>query len=106
MDAENTQRRPFSVKLWPPSQTTRVVFVERMTKNLSSPTVFTKEYGTLSKEEAVESAKEIENAAFAIACDQYEKAPDGDGSSAVQLYARECSNLVLEVLQKGSGANE
>lgn len=104
--AENAQRQPFSIKLWPPSQNTRIVLVERMTKNLSSPTVFTEKYGSLSKEEAAENAKEIEDAAFVTANEHYEKAPDGDGSSAVQHYARECSRLVLEVLKKGSGPKD
>nr|CCG20345.1 Ran GTPase activating protein 2 [Solanum stoloniferum] len=102
MDATtaNSQRRPFSIKLWPPSENTRKMLVERMTNNLSSPTIFTRKYRSLSKEEAAKNAEEIEDAAFTIANQHYEKEPDGDGSSAVQLYARECSKLILEILKK------
>lgn len=71
-----------------------------MTNNLSSPTIFTRKYRSLSKEEAAKNAEEIEDAAFTIANQHYEKEPDGDGSSAVQLYARECSKLILEILKK------
>nr|CCG20292.1 Ran GTPase activating protein 2 [Solanum bulbocastanum] len=102
MDATtaNSQRRPFSIKLWPPSENTRKMLVERMTNNLSSPTIFTRKYRSLSKEEGAKNAEEIEDAAFTIANQHYEKEPDGDGSSAVQLYARECSRLILEILKK------
>nr|CCG20335.1 Ran GTPase activating protein 2 [Solanum spegazzinii] len=102
MDATtaNSQRRPFSIKLWPPSENTRKMLVERMTNNLSSPTIFARKYRSLSKEEAAKNAEEIEDAAFTIANQHYEKEPDGDGSSAVQLYARECSKLILEILKK------
>ncbi|XP_021760436.1 RAN GTPase-activating protein 2-like [Chenopodium quinoa] len=97
----NSERRPFSIKLWPPSQNTRIMLVERMTSNLSTPTIFTQKYGSLTKEEAEENAKQIEEVAFTAANQFYEKEPDGDGSSAVQLYAKECSKLILEALKHG-----
>lgn len=103
MDAAplTSQRRPFSVKLWPPSKNTRETLVERMTRNLTSESIFTRKYGSLSPEEAEENAKRIEDEAFTTANQHYEKEPDGDGGSAVQLYAKECSKLILEVLKKG-----
>lgn len=101
-----SQRQPFSVKLWPPSQSTREMLVERMTNNLSNPTIFTRKYGSLSREEAAKSARQIEDTAFSSANHHYEKEPDGDGSSAVQLYAKECSKLILEVLKKGPKVEE
>ncbi|CAI9118549.1 OLC1v1020136C1 [Oldenlandia corymbosa var. corymbosa] len=97
----NQQRRPISIKLWPPSQNTRKTLVERMTNNLSDPSIFSRKYGSLSREEASKSAQHIEEFAFASASQHYEREPDGDGSSAVQLYARECSKLILDVLKKG-----
>ncbi|KAF3649888.1 RAN GTPase-activating protein 1 [Capsicum annuum] len=102
MDATilNSQRRPFSIKLWPPSENTRKMLVERMTNNLSSPTIFTRKYRCLSKEDAATSAEQIEHAAFTVSSQHYEKEPDGDGSSAVQLYAKECSKLILELLKQ------
>ncbi|KAL3507955.1 hypothetical protein ACH5RR_033337 [Cinchona calisaya] len=95
------QHRPFSIKLWPPSQNTRQILLERMTNNLADPTIFTRKYGSLSREEATKNAQQIEEAAFATANQHYTKEPDGDGSSAVQLYAKECSQLILEILKRG-----
>ncbi|OVA17419.1 Leucine-rich repeat [Macleaya cordata] len=100
------QHRSFSIKLWPPSQSTRVMLVDRMTKNLSTPSIFSRKYGLLSQEEAEENAKQIEDMAFATANEHHEREPDGDGSSAVQLYAKESSKLMLEVLKRGSKTKE
>ncbi|KAL6978521.1 RAN GTPase-activating protein 2 [Sarracenia purpurea var. burkii] len=72
-----------------------------MTKNLTTPSIFSRKYGLLSTEEAEEDAKQIESMAFAAANQHHEKEPDGDGSSAVQLYAKESSKLMLEVLKRG-----
>ncbi|OVA10420.1 Leucine-rich repeat [Macleaya cordata] len=99
---QNFQHRSISIKLWPPSQSTRVMLVDRMTKNLSTPSIFSRKYGLLSKEEAEENARQIEDMAFAAADGHHEREPDGDGSSAVQLYAKESSKLMLEVLKRGS----
>lgn len=100
MDSTN-QVRSFSIKLWPPSHSTRLLLVERMTKNLTTPSIFSRKYGLLTKEEAEEDAKQIESLAFVFANQHHEKEPDGDGSSAVQLYAKESSKLMLEVLKRG-----
>ncbi|GAU40753.1 hypothetical protein TSUD_26330 [Trifolium subterraneum] len=98
--------RSLSIKLWPPSQSTRLMLVERMTKNLTTPSIFSRKYGLLSKEEAEVDAKEIEDAAFVTATQHFEKEPDGDGSSAVQIYAKESSKLMLEVLKRGPRRKE
>uniref|UniRef100_A0A5B6ZZU3 Putative RAN GTPase-activating protein 1 n=1 Tax=Davidia involucrata TaxID=16924 RepID=A0A5B6ZZU3_DAVIN len=102
----STVNRPLSIKLWPPSQSTRIMLVERMTKNLIAPSIFSRKYGLLSKEEAEEDAKQIESMAFVSANQHFEKEPDGDGSSAVQLYAKESSKLMLEVLKRGPRTKE
>ncbi|XP_039846032.1 RAN GTPase-activating protein 1-like [Panicum virgatum] len=99
--AQNFQPRTFSIKLWPPSESTRLMLVERMTKNLSTESIFSRKYGLLGKEEAHENAKRIEQLCFVAADEDFKKEPDGDGSSAVQLYARETSKMMLEVLKKG-----
>ncbi|XP_004497852.1 uncharacterized protein [Cicer arietinum] len=101
----NSQQRAFSIKLWPPSQNTRQTLVEKVTNNLTTKSIFTHKYGTLDREEAEKNAKRIEDAAFATANLHYEKEPDGDGGSAVQLYAKECSMLLLEVLKRGLSKN-
>ncbi|CAN1176825.1 RAN GTPase-activating protein 1 [Linum perenne] len=100
------QPRQVSVKMWPPSQSTRFTLIERMTKNLTTPSTISRKYGLLSKEEAEEDAKEIEQVAFDAASQHYEKEPDGDGSSAVLLYAKESSKLMLEVLKRGPRVKE
>lgn len=103
---QTTQTRAFSLKLWPPSEDTRLKLVKRMIENLSSTSLFSRKYGLLGREEAEENAKQIEDAAFAAANEHYEKEPDGDGSSAVQLYAKESSKLMLEVLKRGPRPKE
>ncbi|CAA0839865.1 RAN GTPase-activating protein 1 [Striga hermonthica] len=105
MDAKKTngERRRITIKLWPPSENTRQMLVERMTNNLSNSTIFTRRYGSLEVPKATKHAKEIEKLAFATASQHYEQEPDGDGNSAVQLYAGECSRLILDVL-KGGGS--
>ncbi|KDP21460.1 hypothetical protein JCGZ_21931 [Jatropha curcas] len=103
---QSFQHRTLSVKLWPPSQSTRLMLVERMTKNLTTPSIISRKYGLLSKEEAEEDAKQIEELAFIAANQHYQKEPDGDGSFAVQVYAKESSKLMLEVLRRGPRMKE
>ncbi|KAH6816464.1 RAN GTPase activating protein 2 [Perilla frutescens var. frutescens] len=102
----NGEHRKITIKLWPPSPNTRHMLVERMTNNLSTPTIFTRKYGTLGNVEAAKYAKQIEESAFSSANQHYEQEPDGDGSAAVQLYAKECSKLILEVLKGVSKIEE
>jgi Ran GTPase-activating protein 1 len=64
------------------------MLVERMSKNFITPSFISRKYGLLNKEEAEEGAKKIEEMAFAAANQHHEKEPDGDGSSAVQIYAK------------------
>ncbi|XP_044501477.1 RAN GTPase-activating protein 1 [Mangifera indica] len=104
--SQTFQQRTLSVKLWPPSQSTRLMLAERMTKNLTTPSIFSRKYGLLGKEEAEEDAKQIEELAFTAANQHYEKEPDGDGSSAVQVYAKESSKLMLEVIKRGPRTKE
>ncbi|CAK7346597.1 unnamed protein product [Dovyalis caffra] len=101
-----TFQHRMSVKLWPPSQSTRLMLIERMTKNFITPSFISRKYGLLSKEEAEKDAEKIEMMAFAAANQHYEKEPDGDGSSAVQIYAKESSRLMLEVLKRGPRIQE
>lgn len=100
------RNRTISIKLWPPSQSTRLMLVERMTKNLTTPSILSRKYGLLDKEEAEVDAKKIEAVAYDAANQHFEKEPDGDGSSAVQLYAKESSKLMLEVIKRGPQPKE
>ncbi|XLR65021.1 hypothetical protein S83_015693, partial [Arachis hypogaea] len=95
----NFLKGPISIKLWPLSQNTRDEIVKRITKHLSTnKSIFTQNFGTLDMEEAMKKAKGIEDASFAIASLHHETQPDGDGSYAVKLYAKQCSKLELELL--------
>ncbi|GLJ14784.1 hypothetical protein SUGI_0239860 [Cryptomeria japonica] len=98
---QNHGERGFSVKLWPPNENTRLMLIERMTSNLSSESYFSRRYGLLSKEEAAQDAKKIEEIAFAAANDHSSRYPSADGSSTVQVYAKESSKLMLEALKRG-----
>ncbi|WOL09791.1 RAN GTPase-activating protein 2-like [Canna indica] len=98
--------RACSIKLWPPSASTRTMLVEKMTTNLSSESIFFSKYGLLSKEEAHENAKRIEDECFVAASEQFQKDLDGDGSSAVQFYAKETSKQMLEVLKRSPKRKE
>uniref|UniRef100_A0A7N0TXE7 WPP domain-containing protein n=1 Tax=Kalanchoe fedtschenkoi TaxID=63787 RepID=A0A7N0TXE7_KALFE len=104
--AYTLSRSSISIKLWPPSENTRKMLVERITNNLSTKSIFTEKYRCLGREEALENAHRIEDLAFVSANQHYENEPDGDGGSAVQRYAKECSKLILEVLKRGPAASE
>ncbi|KAJ3670388.1 hypothetical protein LUZ60_010712 [Juncus effusus] len=93
--------KTFSIKLWPPSESTRQVIIDRMTKNLSTETFFSKKYSLFSKAEAYQSAKQIEQHGFQSANELFVSEPDGDGSRAVQFYAKETSRLMIETLKTG-----
>lgn len=90
-----------SVKLWPPVHSTRQILVDRIVRNLTTPSILTRKYGLLSKEEAEDDAKQIESAAFAAAAQQFEKDHDTDGGSAIQVYAKESSKLMVEFIKAG-----
>ncbi|KAL8143133.1 hypothetical protein V2J09_016165 [Rumex salicifolius] len=89
------------IKLWPPSKSTRLMLVERITKNLTTPSLLSRKYGLLSVEEAEGNAKRIEETAFASADKLFAEELESDGCSAVQLYAKDSSKLMMEVLKKG-----
>lgn len=80
--------------------------MERIIKNLTTPSILSRKYGLLSKEEAEIDAKQIEATAFVTANQHFEKKPDGDGGSAVQLYAKESSKLMVEAVKRGPRARE
>lgn len=103
---ESTHGQMRSVKLWPPSHSTRLILVERIVKNLTTPSILSRKYGLLSKEEAEEDAKQIESTAFITASQQFEKEAESDGTSAVQVYAKESSKLMVEVIKRGSRPKE
>ncbi|KAF5824019.1 putative WPP domain, leucine-rich repeat domain superfamily, WPP domain superfamily [Helianthus annuus] len=80
-------------------------------KNLTTPSILSGKYGLLSKEETQEDAKRIEATSFETANQHFEKEPDGDGGSAVQLYAKQSSTAeaasgkFLEVVELADAAS-
>ncbi|XP_062224448.1 RAN GTPase-activating protein 2-like [Phragmites australis] len=85
--------------LTPPSESTRHKLVELVTNNPSKESIFFDKFGILSKEEAHENAKRIEETCFASA-DEHFKEPGGDRSSVVELYSKEVGHMIFEVLKK------
>ncbi|KAL9239231.1 hypothetical protein vseg_013571 [Gypsophila vaccaria] len=90
-----------SCKLWPPSQGTRILFKERITKSLTTPSIFSRKYGLLSLVEAEIDAKQIEESAFHCANEHHTTESFSDGSSSILLYAKRASKFMLEVLKRG-----
>ncbi|KAK9057301.1 hypothetical protein SSX86_022136 [Deinandra increscens subsp. villosa] len=88
-----------SIKLWPPSHSTRLLLVDRIVKSFTTPSILSRKYGLLSKEEAEEEAKHIESAGFLAATEHFENDPETDGGSAVQVYAKESSRLMVEFIK-------
>ncbi|KAL3678879.1 hypothetical protein R1sor_021835 [Riccia sorocarpa] len=88
-------------RLWPPSEQTRAVLVEKIANNLASISFFSAKYGRIDKVEAAKHAKRIEEEAF-IAAEQQGCESD---SLTVQAYAKHASRLMLEAL-KSAGKRE
>ncbi|EPS64565.1 hypothetical protein M569_10211, partial [Genlisea aurea] len=89
------------LSLWPPTQSTRLKLIEKMAKNLVTPSIWSRKYGLLSQIEAEAEAKQIESDSFAAATQHFDKEPDSDGSSAVEFYAKESSKRMIEVIKRG-----
>ncbi|KAG0534936.1 hypothetical protein BDA96_04G322700 [Sorghum bicolor] len=70
-------------------------------RTFSIKSIFSRKYGLLGKQEAHESAKKIEDLCFVSADEHFKREPDGDGSSAVQLYAKKKSKMMLEAAPVG-----
>ncbi|KAE9586832.1 hypothetical protein Lal_00004873 [Lupinus albus] len=84
---------PFTI--WPPSQRTRDAVINRLIETLSTPSILSKRYGTLSSEESSAVALQIENEAFAAAS----AASEDDGIEILQLYSKEISKRMLDTVK-------
>ncbi|KAL0314974.1 UNVERIFIED_CONTAM: MFP1 attachment factor 1 [Sesamum angustifolium] len=89
-----------SFSIWPPTERTRDAVRNRLIETLSTPSILSKRYGTVSREEAVDAAKRIEDEAFEAA----EKAAstDDDGIEILQVYSKEISKRMLETVKARS----
>ncbi|KAL8492040.1 hypothetical protein ACS0TY_023597 [Phlomoides rotata] len=90
-----------SFSIWPPTERTREAVRNRLIETLSSPSILSKRYGTVSREEAVEAAKVIEQEAFEEAGKA--ASADDDGIEILQVYSKEISKRMLDTVKARSG---
>ncbi|KAJ3702821.1 hypothetical protein LUZ61_006526 [Rhynchospora tenuis] len=91
-----------SFNIWPPTNRTRDAVVRRLVETLTTDTLLSKRYGSVSTVEAEESARLIEQEAFSAAQTDHESR-FGSGSNSVedgieilQVYSKEVSRRMLE----------
>ncbi|KAL3634160.1 RNA polymerase III-inhibiting protein maf1 [Castilleja foliolosa] len=93
-----------SFNIWPPSDRTRDAVRKRLIETLSSPSILSKRYGTVSHEEAVEAAKIIEEEAFEVAGKT--ATAEDDGIEILQVYSKEISKRMLDKMKARSEESE
>ncbi|XP_028806948.1 MFP1 attachment factor 1-like [Neltuma alba] len=86
-----------SFSVWPPTQRTRDAVIHRLIETLSTPSVLSKRYGTLSPEDASAAARRIEDEAFSTAAAS--ASLDDYGIEIIQLYSKEISRLMLDTVK-------
>ncbi|OIV96376.1 hypothetical protein TanjilG_09803 [Lupinus angustifolius] len=84
-----------SFSIWPPTQRTRDAVINRLIQTLSSPSVLSKRYGTLSSDESAAAARQIEDEAFTTAS----AASEEDGIEILQVYSKEISKRMLDIVK-------
>lgn len=95
--ATNTKPAHLSFSIWPPAQRTREAVVNRLIETLSTPSVLSNRYGTLPQDEASAAARLIEDEAFATAAAS--SAAEDDGIQVLQVYSKEISKRMLDVVK-------
>ncbi|KAI3465305.1 hypothetical protein Pfo_021968 [Paulownia fortunei] len=90
-----------SFSIWPPTERTRDAVRNRLIETLSTPSILSKRYGTITREEAIDVAKRIEEEAFEAAGNA-ESTVD-DGIEILQVYSKEISRRMLDTMKAGSG---
>ncbi|XP_073306718.1 MFP1 attachment factor 1-like [Primulina huaijiensis] len=93
-----------SFSMWPPTERTRDAVRNRLIETLSTPSILSKRYGAISREEAVDAAKRIEEEAFETV--GAEATADNDGIEILQVYSKETSRRMLETVKSISGESE
>lgn len=105
-ETDQSQAQPIkpaqvSFSIWPPTERTRGAVTSRLVETLSTPSILSKRYGTMSEAEAVEAAKRIEAEAFDAAGGKAE-GDGGDGIEVLQVYSKEISKRMLEAVKARS----
>ncbi|PHU01227.1 MFP1 attachment factor 1 [Capsicum chinense] len=91
-----------SFSIWPPSQRTRDAVIHRLIETLSSPSILSKRYGTVSVEDASDIARRIEEEAFNSSGSS--SSSNDDGIEILQVYSKEISKRMLETVKAKSTA--
>lgn len=97
-----TKPGAISFSIWPPTQRTRDAVINRLIETLSTPSVLSKRYGTLSSDEASAAARQIEEEAFAAA--GASASTDEDGIEILQTYSKEISKRMLDTVKSKAPA--
>ncbi|KAL5724037.1 RNA polymerase III-inhibiting protein maf1 [Ranunculus cassubicifolius] len=108
------EKKNISLSIWPPTQRTRDAVINRLIETLSSPSILSNRYGSLSIDEASTTAKFIEDEAFLIAnngaaggsnSSEISNVED-DGIEILQIYSKEISKRMLEVVKSKAVVSE
>ncbi|XP_022884831.1 MFP1 attachment factor 1-like [Olea europaea var. sylvestris] len=114
-EAEQAQQQPgststgtkfsnVSFSIWPPTERTRDAVRNRLIETLSSPSVLSKRYGTVPREDAADAATRIEEEAFLAA--GAAATTDDDGIEILQVYSKEISKRMLDTVKSRSDEAE
>ncbi|KAE9600008.1 hypothetical protein Lal_00045646 [Lupinus albus] len=93
----STKASAISFSVWPPTQRTRDAVINRLIETLSTPSVLSKRYGTLSSDEASTTAHQIEEEAFLVA--GASASADEDGIEILQAYSKEISKRMIDIVK-------
>ncbi|XP_009360157.2 MFP1 attachment factor 1-like [Pyrus x bretschneideri] len=91
-----------SFSIWPPTQRTRDAVVNRLIETLTTPSPLSKRYGTMTADEASDTARLIEEDAFAAAGGS--AATEEDGIQILQVYSKEISKRMLDSVKSRNAA--
>lgn len=89
-----------SFSIWPPTQRTRDAVINRLIESLSTPSILSKRYGTLPQDEASDTARRIEEEAFAAAGSTANG--NDDGIEILEVYSKEISKRMIDTVKSRS----
>ncbi|CAN8320798.1 unnamed protein product [Cochlearia groenlandica] len=93
-----------SLRIWPPTEKTRDAVTNRLIETLSTESILSKRYGTLTAEEASSVAKSIEEEAYGVASNAV-SSHDEDGIKILEVYSKEISKRMLETVKDRSASS-
>ncbi|KAL1218870.1 WPP domain-containing protein 2 [Cardamine amara subsp. amara] len=101
-EAPEAEKKPggISLRIWPPTEKTRDAVLNRLIETLSTESILSKRYGTLTSEEAATAAKSIEEEAYGVASSAVPS--DDDGIKILEIYSKEISKRMLESVKARS----